>query len=175
MTVHQSKRDFISLGPSIRRLASEMGVKHTGSDALSALIVDIKEYLTNLDKKIIILLESNRVKTIKFEDVKYFVPDLIKTEYKPCRSKSKEYKHSGKKYKLTDCHFLTKAVIERHVRKDIGNQYRLSQEGLDSLIDALQLRLIKVISSAGLITRHAGRNTMNEGDVFVALHALSKC
>lgn len=169
-------RDFTSLGPSIRRLASAMGVEHTGKDALNELITDIHQYLTDLDKKIVILLEEKGSQTIKFEHVQYFVPGLVKNDNKPCGAEFKVYKHmAGKRYNLADCHFLTKAIIERHVRRDTRYSFRLSSEALDALIDALQLRLIKVIETAGLITRHAGRNTMNAGDVVVALHAMKNC
>jgi histone H3/H4 len=151
-----------------------MGVEHTGKDALTELIADIHKYLTKLDEKISVLIDEQNVKTVKFEHVKYFVPGIVRSEYKPCGAKFKEYKHEGKHYKLADCNFLTKAVIERHVRSDIPHSH-FSPDAIDALIDAVQLRLIKVIESAGLITRHAGRSTMNSGDVVVALHAMKNC
>lgn len=168
------QRDFTSLGPSIRRLASAMGVEHTGKDALHELITDIHKYLTDLDEKIVVLLGERGAQIVKFDHVQYLVPGIIKNNNRPCGAEFKVYKQTGKRYNLADCHFLTKAVIERHVRNDIRN-FRLSSEALDALIDVVQLRLIKVIEAAGLITRHAGRNTMNAGDVVVALHAMKNC
>lgn len=167
-------RDFTSLGPSIRRLASAIGVERTGKEAIIELTDELQRYLTNLDSKLVVLATEYNTQTIKFDHVKYFVPCLMKNVYKPCGAKFKDYEAVGKNYKLADCHFLTKAIIERHVRSDIG-QLRLSPEALDGIMDALQLYLVKVIESAGLITRHAGRNTMNAGDIVVALHAMSNC
>lgn len=168
-------RDFTSLEPSIHRLAVAIGVERTGKDALSELVKDMQEYLTRLDEKLVVLATEYKSQTIKFEHVKYLVPGLEKNENKPCGVKFKVYKHKEcQMFNLADCHFLTKAIIERHVRNDIG-KLRLSAEALDGIIDTLQLRLIKVIESAGLITRHAGRMTMNAGDVVVALHAMKNC
>lgn len=165
-------RDFTSLKPSLRRIALSLGVDHLGSDALDALLDELSACLGQMCTEIISLLAKTDVQTIKFEHVIMVGPELILSGNKPCATPLKKLK-IGDKYD-PNCHFLTKAVVERKIRSKIGN-YRLSADALDAMIDAVQIRIVKVIESAGMITKNARRNTMNGGDVSIALLAMSNC
>ena len=105
-------RDFTSLKPSLRRIAFSLGVDHLGSDALDSLLSELSTFLGNMCTELVGLLSRINAQTIKFEHVIMVDPDIIKSGNKPCDTPLRKLK-IGEKY-YPECHFLTKAVVERN-------------------------------------------------------------
>lgn len=189
MSQKRPQRGLSSLEPAIKRLAIAMGVVRIGKDALEELVNYIDDYLTSISGKLETLAEYENVKTIKFDHVKYMVPDLSKMRNEPCRGKdfkiykdvgtmpgAYNYETGGRKkgeYYMADCHFLTKAVMARKIKSLLS--IRISPDAIDAIIDIVQIMLISVIETAGTITNHTGRITMNARDISIAMSAMKKC
>lgn len=147
-------RSLSSLEPSLKRMATEIGIDRVGKDASSRLLEYLDEYTTDLCDKINIYVEHTRSKTVKSHHVAYIYPGVAK---------------------LAGAYImLTKAVMERLIRSKIG-PYRLSLNGLQDIIYVVQERLVKVITAAGTIMHHAHRKTLNEADIDIAITTMQEC
>ena len=177
------QRGLSSLKPAISRMAASIGIERVGDDALTKLVEYIGRYTSQLCSRIETYQTHTGHKTVKFSTIQYLIPGVIQTEHEGCtavpaNAVEAEALHIAKGrqiYRHAACIFLTRAVMERYIRKNLNPERRISADAVTALIDTVQSRLLTVMESAGVICLHAKRKTLNAGDVAVTIRTMSKC
>ena len=147
--------------PAIKRLAGALDVDRVSKQAGDALLNAMTVYMLKIFSTLDGVVRETQDKTLLFRHVQSVYP-VIECQHKPCSDD------------IDECHFLAKAVIERELRANVSTG-RVSAGAIGAVMDLIQTHLVAVISASGMIMKNAGRNTLFESDVNVALKNFELC
>lgn len=173
--------------PSLVRLARAAGIESISTDAINELRSVIEYYLDNIVNTAVIYMEHSARQTLMSQDIQHAIEQKFgrkiygKGKTDPCKLMSLDPLKSGNKRKKgsvakrevdfytkhSDCAFLAKTQIRRHIR-NIVPEKRISIETVDTLRADLESYLIRLLKLSLKMAEHANRKTVKASDIKLA-------
>jgi len=174
--------------PVIKRLGKKAGVAKISGLVYAEVRGILQDFLNDQIRKMIIVMEHSKRKTITVDDIRYVFDGKIYgevTSAKPCKvwsgKKSKDYmKQLQREVKFyqnqSECLFIPKGAFEKLIREIIQNyrtDVRVQANAFLTLQYTIEEKLTNLLEAAMLLTVHSGRMTMHPKDLQLATRIAS--